>query len=185
MNKPAMYLVRRHAVVYRFEWQEDKCAMMLYTDSDWAGCRRTRKSTSGGVILIGSHCIKSWSHTQGTLALGSAKAEYCSMVEGVMRAKNLQAIGAEIGMCGLETEIMLGTDSSAAKSFTVRRGLGRMRHIEVRFLWLQSEVLKKTVKVVKVKGEDNPADLMTKYLGEKDISKCLHKMNVAMRIISQ
>ena len=60
-----------------------------------------------------------------------------------------------------------------------------MRHIEVRYLWLQSEVLKKTVKVVNVKGEENPADLMTKYLVEKDISKCLHKMKVAMRIISQ
>ena len=53
-----------------------------------------------------------------------------------------------------------------------------MRHMEARHLWLQGEVLKKNIKVLKVKGEENPADLMTKYLSEKDVSKHLHKMNI-------
>ena len=107
------------------------------------------------------------------------------MVEGTLRAKNLQTIGREIGMKSLDGEIVLGADSSAAKSFAARRGLGRMRHIEVRHLWLQNEILKKAVKMVKVEGEENPADLMTKYLSEKDISKCLDGMNVAVSFISQ
>ena len=80
-KKLARYLVQRHALVYRFEWQEDGHAITLYTDSDWAGCRRARKSTSGGVIMIGRHCIKSWSSTQRPLALISAETEYYSMVE--------------------------------------------------------------------------------------------------------
>jgi hypothetical protein len=129
--------------------------------------------------MIGRHCIKSWSSTQGPVALSSAEAEYYSMVEGVLRARGLQTIGLEIGMKGLDEKIMLETDSSAAKSFAARRGLGKMRHMETRYLWLQGEVLKKKVVVSKVKGDENPADLMTKYLSEKDISKCLHKMNVA------
>ena len=178
MKKLARYLVHRRAVVYRYEWQEEGSPIRLYTDSDWAGCRRTRKSTSGGVIMIGTHCIKSWSSTQGPLALSSAEAEYYSMVEGVLRAKNLQTIGAEIGMLGLDEEIMLETDSSAAKSFASRRGLGKMRHMEARYLWLQGEVMNKTVKVLKVKGEENPADLMTKYLAERDISKCLDRIGI-------
>ena len=65
----------------------------------------------------------------------------------------------------------MGTDSSAAKSFVSRGGLGKMRHIEIRDLWLQKEVLKGMVKVVKVAGEDNPADLMTKFLPVKVIRK--------------
>ena len=40
------------------------------------------------------------------------------------------------------------------------------------YLWLQSEVLKQAVKDCKARGEDNPADLMTKYLAEQDIAKC-------------
>ena len=30
----------------------------------WAGCRRTRKSTTGGVAMRGTHCLKTWSVTQ-------------------------------------------------------------------------------------------------------------------------
>jgi hypothetical protein len=179
MKKLARYLVQRRAVVYRYEWQEEGHPIRLYTDSDWAGCRRTRKSTSGGVLMIGSHCVKSWSATQGPLALSSAEAEYYSMVEGFLRAKHLQTIGSEIGMPGLSEEISLWTDSSAAKSFASRRGLGKMRHMEARYLWLQGEVLKKTVKVFKVKGDENPADLFTKYLAHQDILKCLERMNIA------
>ena len=81
-------------------------------------------------------------------------------------------------MVGLDKEIKLWTGSSAAKSFAAKRGLGKMRHMEVRYLWLQSEVLKQAVKVCKVKGKDNPAYLMTKYLAERDIAKCLDRMGI-------
>ena len=29
-----------------------------YVDSDWAGCRRTRKSTSGGVLYFGGSVVR-------------------------------------------------------------------------------------------------------------------------------
>ena len=45
-------------------------------------------------------------------------------------------------------------DSEAAESFVGRRGLGRMRHIEVRDLWLQEEVRNGKVKVEMVKGTE-------------------------------
>ena len=178
LKRLARYLISRRAVVYKLEWQEEGSPLKVYTDSDWAGCRRTRKSTSGGVVMVGCHCLKSWSSTQGPLALSSAEAEYYSMVEGTLRAKGIQTMGREIGMSGLQEAIILETDSSAAKSFAARRGLGKMRHMEARHLWLQGEVLKKNIKVLKVKGEENPADLMTKYLSEKDVAKHLRKMNI-------
>ena len=51
--------------------------------------------------------------------------------------------GVEVGMQGLDKEIFLETDSSAARPFVARRGLRKMRHIEARYLWLQGEVLEK------------------------------------------
>ena len=56
-----------------------------------------------------------------------------------------------------------------------------MRHIEVRDLWLQEEVRKGGVRVVKLAGEENPADLMTKYLHEKEIIIRLEGMGMEMR----
>ena len=76
MKRVAKYLVSHNRVVFQYFWQDEGPPMMLFADSDWAGCRKTRKSTSGGAIMIGGHCIKVWSHTQGPIALSSAEAEY-------------------------------------------------------------------------------------------------------------
>ncbi len=65
--------------------------------------------------------------------------------------------------------IKLGTDSSAAKSFVSRRGLGKMRHLQIRDLWLQEEVEHGRLEVHKVRGEENRADLMTKILSLKEV----------------
>ena len=51
-----------------------------YKVSDFAGCRRTRKSTSAGVVLFGGHAVKSWSSTQAVIALSSGEAEYYGLV---------------------------------------------------------------------------------------------------------
>ena len=67
----------------------------------------------------------------------------------------------------------MNTDSSAATSITARTGAGRVRHIEVRELWVQDRVAKGELKIVKVKGEDNVADGLTKHV---DKQKMQHKM---------
>ncbi len=81
-------LVFRESVVWEFVWQDwEECVWKVFTDSERAGCKLTRKSSSGGCAMFGKHCIKTWSSTQGALALSSAEAEYYSMVEGVIRGK--------------------------------------------------------------------------------------------------
>ena len=75
----------------------------------------------------------------------------------------------------------MGTDSAAAKSFVSRRGLGKMRHLEVRDLWLQEEVLRGSVRVEKIPGDRNPADLMTKFLGWKEIEGRLEGLGIEVR----
>ena len=131
--------------------------------------------------MLGSHCIKTWSAFQGAYALSSAEAELYAMVEGVTRAKGLVSLASEVGFVGLSNVIKLGTDSSAAKSFVCRRGLGRMRHLEIRDLWLQKEVSEGRLEVSKVLGTENPADLMTKVLTLDEIISRLGGMNLEMR----
>ena len=52
-----------------------------YSDTDWAGCLRTRKSTSGGCILRGKHLLKSWSKSHGLVALSSGESELYAVVK--------------------------------------------------------------------------------------------------------
>ena len=44
-----------------FENTEDDSQVDVFADRDYVGCPRTRKSTSGGRVMMGTHLIKLWS----------------------------------------------------------------------------------------------------------------------------
>ena len=92
----------------------------------------------------------------------------------------MRGLASELGWGELGSVIKVRTDSEAARSFVSRRGLGRMRHLEIRDLWLQEEVAKGTVKVERVRGVENPADLMTKVLTREEIRERLERMSIWM-----
>ena len=119
--------------------------------------------------MYGSHCWRTWASTQGAVALSSAETEFYAMVDGTLNGKWARTLAEEVGVVVGGERITVKVDSEAAKSFVGRRGLGRMRHIEVRDLWLQEEVRNGKVKVEKVKGTENPADLMTKFLKKGEV----------------
>ena len=80
---------------------------------------------------------------------------------------------------GLHPSIILYTDSSAAKGIVHRAGLGKLRHLETGYLWLQVAVKAKRLQVRKVLGTENPADLLTTHLSAVDMWKNLEKLNMA------
>ena len=130
--------------------------------------------------MVGRHCIKTWSSTQGAVALSSAEAEFYVMIEAIIRAKGVLNVMREIGFDPYD-HIQLFTDSSPAKSFVSRKGLGKMKHLEIRDLWLQREVGLGKVVVNKVDGLRNPADLMTKYLKRWEIDLRLKLMGIRVK----
>ncbi len=178
VKKMVRFILSRESVVWRYEWQDEVKEMDVYSDNDWGGRVGGKKSTSGGCVMLGRHCIKTWSSTQGAVALSSAEAEFYAMIEGVLRGKGLLSLARELGFEDVSQVINVFTDSAAAKSFVNRRGLGKMKHIEIRDLWLQQEVLKGSVKVFKVRGVENPADLMTKVLSKSEIIERLERISI-------
>ena len=122
---------------------------------------------------MGEHCIKTWSSTQSSPALSSCEAEYYAMVDGATRVLGLQAAAKELGIVVGDVEVRVSTDSSAAKSYASRRGAGRVRHVEVKQLWLQQAVAEGRFKLLKVDGAQNPADTLTKYRGLPDYQQLL------------
>ena len=66
VKRLARYLASFEEVWFEYVWQSGDEALSLrgFTDSDWAGCQKTRKSTSGGAIFLGKHCLRTWSSTQ-------------------------------------------------------------------------------------------------------------------------
>ena len=96
----------------------------------------------------------------------------------------LKGAGSVIGMRSLMEDIgvyvsaHVNTDSSAAKGIASRRGLGKTRHIDVCYLWLQEKTNNKDIYIHKVPGERNPADMMTKYLPANRMGELMEYMAI-------
>ena len=82
------------------------------------------------------------------------------MSEGASRGPGLQSMMPELG---IEVKLFFMTDPAGAKSFSSTRGLGRMRHVEVKDLWLQELVQKGRLHMLKINGLVDVADALTKY----------------------
>ena len=51
LKRVGRYLITVPRLVMQFPWQPLDDTLTVYTDADYAGCLRTRKSTSGGVVV--------------------------------------------------------------------------------------------------------------------------------------
>ena len=134
--------------------------MTTFTDADWAGCKESRKSTTGGAMQAGSHTLKTWSKTQSLIALSSRESEFYAALKASAETLGMLAIMRDFGWT-MHGEVF--GDASAALGIIHRKGLGRTRHIDTGLLWIQQTAAEKRLAYYKVLGTDNPADLMTKY----------------------
>ena len=133
--------------------------IVVFVDSDWAGAT-DRKSTSGGVVYWSGVAVKTWSRTQRVRALSSGEAEFYATMSGTAEGLGIISLVADLGW-DLSLDVM--TDSNACKGTCARKGVGKMRHLEVKWLWIQDVVRSGRVKrLLKVSGEWNPADCLTK-----------------------
>ena len=152
LKRLGRYLVGRMRTIMKYPWQGEETEITGYTDSDWGGCQKTLRSTSGGAMVMGKHCIKTWSATQKSVTLSSGEAELVAAVK-----MTTEAIGL----------MQLLADSAAALGIVRRKGNGKQRHIRVGTLWIQEKEETGEVRYGKVDGVKNPGDLMTKGVQRK------------------
>jgi hypothetical protein len=174
LRRLAKYAAGQPRVVYQFNWQEPG-QLNVYVDTDFAGCTETRRSTSGGCALLGSHLLKHWSTTQKVVTLSSGEAELAGVVKGVGEALGLQSFARDLGIV---VGIRVHADSSAAIGICRRSGIGRVRHLAVGQLWVQERLKVGDFALHKVAGEMNPADLLTKHVPRE----CLERHVVALGV---
>ena len=130
----------------------------VHLDSNWASGPE-RKSTSARMMEIYGTVVKHWSRTQATRALSTAAAEYYASVTGATEGLGMQSMMADLGVT---TQVRVWTDSNAAKAIASQRGLGKTRHVELRYLWLQEVTKSRRVKMRRIPSKQNLADHLTK-----------------------
>nr|GEY48071.1 copia protein [Tanacetum cinerariifolium] len=105
-----------------------------FLDADYAGCKDTFKSTSGGAQFLGEKLVSWSSKKQDCTALSTAKAEYVSLFA-----------------CSIAISCNLVQHS-------------RTKHIAVRYHFIKEHVEKGTIKLYFVTTDYQLADIFTKAL---------------------
>ena len=164
MKRIGRYLQSHPRVTTFFCWQAAPTELVAYSDTDWAGCKTTRRSTSGGVVMHGLHLLRSWSRMQNLVSLSSAEAELYGTVRASSELLGCRSMARDFGR---NPGSRLYADASAALGIIQRQGLGKVRHLETNTPWLQQAARTKLISFQKVVGEHNPADALTKHLAEE------------------
>ena len=153
------YLIRYPDFAQVFKAQRTPERLVIQVDNDHAGDTVTRKSTTGMIAFYGQHVLKHSSNVQSTIALSTGESEYYALVKGGSTGLGIQSLLADYG---INAAVTIESDSNAAKGTVNRVGLGKARHIQTRYLWLQERVAENHLKVVHVPGKQNRSDVLTK-----------------------
>ncbi|KAD4982137.1 hypothetical protein E3N88_18808 [Mikania micrantha] len=107
------------------------CKLVGFTDSDYAGCSLTRKSTSGGCQFFAG-CLVSWqSKKQTSVSNSTAEAEYITAAHCTAQIFWLQYQLLDFGITELKTPLLI--DSEAAKNIIKNPVYhSKTKHIEIR-----------------------------------------------------
>ena len=166
LKRAVRYIQGVPTVQILLEWQAPTEQLYLYTDSDWATCKETRKSHSGGVLLLGKHLISHWCRIQPRVALSSGEAELYSSVRGLSNSLGTLHLMRDISSKDWG-ELSHYVDATACKSILMRKGAGSIKHLETKYLWVQDAIRREKVKVSKVPREDNPSDSLASISSPK------------------
>jgi hypothetical protein len=148
-----------------------------YSDSDYAGCKVDRKSTSGTCQFLGRSLV-SWSSKKQTfVALSTVEAEYvatgqcCTQLLWVRQT--LQDFGYNPSkvplLCDNESAIRL-VDNPIEHS--------RTKHIDIRHHFLGDHQQRGDIDIYHISTENQLADTFTKTLDEKRFCRLRSELNV-------
>ena len=179
LKRLVRYLRGNPRLIYEYRPQRFSKEIVMYCDSDHAGCLITRRSTTGLVTMLGSHCVKHSSNVQSTISLSSGESEFYAIVRAGSIGLSLQAMLED---WGLKVGLRIRSDSSAARGTTQRQGLGQARHVQTRYLWVQEKVAARALELERVGTAKNYSDICTKPMPEVAMLKHLKNMGLRFHV---
>ncbi|CAK0862523.1 unnamed protein product, partial [Prorocentrum cordatum] len=165
-------------LLWCYELQDLPEVLRVDADADWASTTSLfRTSTSGGVVRFGGHTVEAFAVCQATQALSSGESEFYAIGSGA--ARGLQAKHF-LGEVGVTVRLVVASDSAAGRGICQRHGVGKVRHLELRYLWLQDRVRLRQLELIKEATTEMVADILTKYVESETLYKHMATMNLRL-----
>nr|GEU81340.1 retrovirus-related Pol polyprotein from transposon TNT 1-94 [Tanacetum cinerariifolium] len=134
-----------------------------FSDADYAGCKDTFKSTSGGAQFLGEKLVSWSSKKQDCMMLSTAKAEYVSLSACYAQVLWMRTQLTDYGFHFKKITIYCDSKSAITISCNPIQH-SRTKHIAVRYHFIKEHIEKGTIELYFVKTDYQLADLFTKAL---------------------
>nr|GEX88184.1 reverse transcriptase domain-containing protein [Tanacetum cinerariifolium] len=145
-------------------YTKDSCFELTgFSDADYAGCKDTFKSTSGGAQFLGEKLVSWSSKKQDCTALSTAEAEYVSLSACCAQVLWMRTQLTDYGFYFNKILIYCDSKSAIAISFNPVQH-SRTKHIAIRFHFIKEHMEKGTIELYFVKTDYQLADIFTKAL---------------------
>ena len=144
-------------------WPREQLTEMIgWCDRSWADLDEKRRSTTGGVLMLGGACVAGCSRTQKPTAMSSGESEFFSAT-----------------VCACE---LLWACEFLKVAWATRWGLGRLKHVEIKHFALQHWVRQGRLTLDKVTTTEQLADIMTKPYSKQTLATLAPKIGLVNRI---
>jgi hypothetical protein len=180
LKRTGRFLIGARRLVQQFVAQDPPGEVRVCTDSDHAGCLKTRKSTSGCYVFHGKHLLRASSTTQGVIALSTGESEFYAAVKGASVGLGTVNMWHDMGV-QITQPVKLLVDATAGIGIASRRGVGRIRHLHTPSLWIQRAIHDGRIAMDKIAGEENPADAGTKHIDGAGIKRMWQTCGMVLR----
>ena len=155
-------------LTYRFSDVADPSNLIseAYSDADFAGDRKTRRSTAGYIVFAANAPIAWYSKLMSTVAVSTMESEYMAAFHCAQEVVFIRNFLSEIGLPQTQPT-RFRMDAQAAID-AIRNPVfhARTKHIAVKFRWLQAFIQEndKVLDISHVATSGMYADLLTKVV---------------------
>lgn len=142
----------------------DKEDLIAFSDSDYAGCLDSRKSTSGYLFTLAGSAVTWSSQRQSIVALSTTEAEYVSACEAAKEAIWLRLLLSDVGVT-LNGPTQMQLDNQGSIKLIENPAFHkRTKHIDVRYHFIREKYESGEIDIVYVNSKAQLADIFTKGL---------------------
>ncbi|CAA7022588.1 unnamed protein product [Microthlaspi erraticum] len=168
---------KEHMLTFR---RSNHLEIIGYSDSDYAGCVDSRKSTFGYLFQLAGGAVSWKSGKQSVIATSTMEAEFVACFEATIHALWLRNFisGLQI-VDNIEKPLRIYCDNSAAVFFSKNDKYSKgAKHMEIKYLSVKEEVQKRRVSFEHIGTDMMVADPLTKGLPPKAFIGHVERMGI-------
>ena len=166
-KRALQYLWRTKDVGITYGGMSGLCTKLsAWVDADFATCPNTRRSVSGGTVLLGRGAISRFSRLQKATATASSESEYVALAEVVNRLRFLQQVKGFLTPPIDDNIVFRGANEGAFKMATNRFSSRRTRHGRETHIVRDAVNSGGVVRIHYVKSGEQHAYVLTKALDD-------------------